>query len=133
MKGRSQTSHAALFRGLVVASGLLGITVVLKLLSPAHLGTDTARRILGVLMGAVVVIYANAVPKTLSPLLQLRCDPAVEQALRRFTGWSLVLGGAAYALAWAIAPLTYANILAAALLGTAVLLVVFRLALAIKR
>jgi hypothetical protein len=128
---RSQASRAAISRALIVAGGLIGITMGLKLLAPAHLSQDTARRILGVLLGAVVVVYANAIPKALSPLVQMLCEPATEQALRRFTGWSLVLGGAAYAVAWAVAPLTYANVLATSLLGTALLLVVLRFARAL--
>jgi len=124
---RSRTSRAPIGRALLVAAALLGATVALKRLAPTHLGPDTARRLLGVLLGAVVVGYANAVPKALPPFLRMRCEPVAEQAMRRFTGWSLALGGAGYAGAWAIAPLAYANVLAATLLGTALLLVVLRL------
>ena len=123
---RVQGSHAAIARGLIVAAMLLAGALLLQRLSPAYLDPDTARRMLGVLMGVVVVVYANAVPKALSPLLQMRCAPAAEQAMRRFTGWSLVLGGTGYAVAWAVAPLAYAWPLAVGLLGTAVLLVIIR-------
>lgn len=125
---RSQASRAAMSRGLIVAGGLLGVSMTLQRLSPEHLSSESARRMMGVLLGAVVVVYANAVPKALTPLLRLHCDPAAEQAMRRFTGWSLVLGGAAYAVAWVMAPLEYANVLSAGLLGAALLLVVVRLA-----
>jgi hypothetical protein len=127
---RAPASRTAIARGLLVAGGLLGVTVVLKLLSPDHLSPEAVRRMLGGLLGAVVVAYANAVPKALTPLMQLRCDPAAEQALRRFTGRSLVLGGASYGVTWAIAPLPYANLLAAGFLATALLLVALRFALA---
>jgi hypothetical protein len=83
---------------------------------------------MGVLLGAIVVVYANAVPKALTPLIQVRCELAEEQAMRRFTGWSLVLGGVAYALAWLSAPLESANMIAATCLGLAVLLVIGRFA-----
>lgn len=125
---RARASRAAILRGLLVAGALLGAAAALGRLGPAQLGPGTARRLLGVLLGAVVIGYANAVPKALPSLLRMRCDPAADQALRRFTGWSLVLGGVGYALAWAVAPLAHANLLAAALLGTAVLAVVLRLA-----
>jgi hypothetical protein len=124
---RPRTSRASVARGLLVAAALLGASLALKRLAPAHPNPDAARRILGVLLGAVVIGFANAVPKALPPLLGTRCEPAAEQAMRRYTGWSLTLGGAGYAAAWAIAPLAYANVLAATLLGTALLLVVFRL------
>lgn len=128
-KDRSDAARAGIVRGLIVAGGLLGAAVAIRLLTPAHLGAASAHRVMGVLMGAVVVLYANAVPKALTPLVRMRCDPGVEQALRRFTGWSLTLGGVAYVAVWAIAPLAYANLLAASLLGTALLLVVLRVAL----
>ena len=122
----SRASRAAIVRALLVAGALLAASALLAWLSPEHVAADTARRVLGVLMGAVVMISANAVPKTLAPLGAGRCDAATEQALRRFAGWSLALGGAAYALAWAVAPIAHANLLAASGLGAAVLVLVVR-------
>ncbi len=124
---RIQPSRAAISRGLMIAGGLLGISLVLKLLSPDHLSPEFVRRALGALLGIVVIVYANVVPKALSPLIQSRCDPIEEQAMRRFTGWSLVLGGVAYAAAWVIAPLESANMISGSLLGAALLLVVARI------
>lgn len=124
---RTTDRRANIWRGLILAALLLSAAVVTKRVSPEYLSPDLARRLLGVLMGAVVVIYANAVPKVLTPLIQSRCDPIAHQAIRRFTGWILVLGGAAYAVAWAIAPYRYADVLAASFLGASVLLVVTRI------
>jgi len=85
----SRSSHASIVRGLIIAALLLAVSLLLAALSPDHLSPELARRLLGVLMGAVVVVYANAVPKALTPLILTRCDPGAEQAMRRFTGWSL--------------------------------------------
>jgi len=126
--GRLDTSRSSIARGLVVAGVLLGVTIMLKRLSPEHISPDVGRRALGVLLGAVVVFYANVVPKALSPLMSMRWDPAAEQSARRLTGWSLVLGGAGYAVTWLIAPLAYSNVISGILLGAALLLVVVRLA-----
>ena len=60
------------------------------------------------------------------PLIRMRFDPAAEHALRRFTGWSFSLGGAAYSVTWMVAPIEMANMLTAALLGAVLLLVVVR-------
>jgi hypothetical protein len=128
MMNESQAPNASIVRGLLIAGALLAVATTLRLLSPDHLSPDTARRMMGVLLGVVVMVYANAVPKALSPLIQMRWNPAEEQALRRFTGWSLVLGGAAYAAAWAIAPIDKANLVAAICLGAAFVAVVLRFA-----
>ena len=132
MNGESAAPNASIARSLIIASVLLGVAVMLRVLSPDHLSPELARRMMGVLMGVVAVVYANAVPKALSPLLQMR-DAAEEQAMRRFTGWSLVLGGTAYAVAWVIAPLESANLIAATLLGVSLFLVVARFVWAMTR
>ena len=123
----TQPSVFTVSRSLLIAGGVLAISAALTLLSPQYISAELAQRLLGVLLGGLVVIYANAVPKALVPLLQLRCDPAADQALRRRVGATLVLGGLAYALAWLLAPLTMAPVLSATLLGAAVLLVLVRL------
>lgn len=73
------------------------------------------------------------VPKALAPLIQMRCDPASEQAMRRFTGWTLALGGAGYAVTWIIAPLQHANALSGGRLCTALMVVIARLILGMVR
>ena len=121
------TSRNAIQRVLINASLIIAIAVAIKLLSPDHISPNLAARLFGILLGAVVAIYANDAPKALTPLLRMRCDPVAEQAMRRFTGWSLTLGGVAYAAAWLMAPIESANTIAICLLGASVLLVVARL------
>lgn len=64
-----------------------------------------------------MVALANAIPKKVSSARSL--------ALLRIAGWALVLGGADYALAWLVVPLSYANdaallaLLAATIYGAA--------------
>lgn len=123
----------ALTRALIFAVVFVSAAAAIRLLSPEHLSRDLGQRLIGVMMGLVVAFYANAVPKALSPLLLMRCDPAAEQAMRRFTGWSLTLGGAAYAVTWLIAPVPIAKVLSTSLLGAALLLVVARVALRIRK
>ncbi len=133
MTSEFQAPNASIVRGLLMAGIILGVAVTLRLLSPDHPSPEIARRLMGVLLGVVVVVYANAVPKALSPFIQLRCEPAAEQAMRRFTGWSLVLGGAAYVIAWVVAPIEIANLISGVVLGAALALVVLRMAFAIAR
>jgi hypothetical protein len=129
MTNQLPAPRGAILRGFINAIVIIVIAVALKLLSPNYITPNLATRLLGVLLGAVVVIYANAVPKALSPLIRMRCDPVAEQAMRRFTGWSLALGGLGYAVAWFVAPIGSANTIAVCLLGASVLLVLTRLVL----
>jgi Ca2+/Na+ antiporter len=126
-------ARTILLRSLLVAVLLIGTSATLRWLAPEYLSSTLARRLVQIMMGLFLVAIANALPKTLTPLMQLRCDPAAEQAMRRFTGWTLTLGGVGYALTWMIAPTGIAPVLAKSLLGGAVLLVIVRLARAKMR
>ncbi len=86
--------------GLIAAGLLLQASITVRSLTPDHLSSETATRIPGALTGMILVFYANALPKTLSSLSRMRCDPRAEQALRRLAGWSLTLGGLGYTAAW---------------------------------
>jgi hypothetical protein len=114
-------------RGLLAAALILGISALLAWLTPAYLDRDTEHRLLGALLGAVVVVYANAVPKAFIARTRTRCAPAVEQAARRFTGWALVIGGIGYMAASLLAPIGISGMLAGLALGTAVVVVALRL------
>jgi hypothetical protein len=115
-------------RSLLTAALIVGASAALAWLSPSHLSAELAHRLLGALLGAVVVVYANAVPKALASRSSLRCSPAEEQAARRFGGWALVLGGLGYMLAALLAPLAYATLLGGVLLAVSLLLAVLRYA-----
>lgn len=128
----SPSSSRPIVRSLTIAAVILGVTFLLVSLAPEYISTGLSHRLLGVMLGLVVIGYANAVPKALAPLMQRR-NPAAEQAVRRFTGWSLLLGGVGYAMAWAIAPLEYANAIAGGILSFAVMTVIARIVLGMAR
>jgi hypothetical protein len=117
---------------LVIAALFLGLTAALKLLSPEQLSEEWVDRLRGVMGGALVVYFSSAASKSLTPLARLR-DPVAEQAIRRFSAWTLTLGGVGYALAWLVAPVRWANEIAVVLLASAVALVMVRWAVAYGR
>ncbi len=125
-----RATRAPVIRALIVAALILAAAAAMALLSPEHLDPGASRRLLGALLGFVVAVYANAVPKALSPLIETRCSLARQQAVRRFVGWALVLGGLAYAAVWLVAPLDSANLIAGSLLGASLLAAVIRVVLA---
>ena len=126
----SHSSRTELTRGLIVAATLIGVSLALTLAPPSLMTKDLKLRIIGIVMGMVVVLYANAIPKALTPLARMTCDPAAEQRLRRFTGWTFALGGMAYALCWMFLPVSLALPIATGLLLTALMVVVGRIMLA---
>lgn len=117
MKPSSRLSH--LCRGVLAAACILGASALLAWAAPAYLDPEWAKRFAGALLGGVVVVYANAVPKALAK--RMRCaSPGADQAARRFAGWALVLGGLGYMLAWLAAPIGVAGMVGGLALGTAV-------------
>jgi alpha-beta hydrolase superfamily lysophospholipase len=122
---RKSLAPSSLRRALVIAGGILAVAIVLRALSPAVLSDEAARRTMGVILGIVVMVYANVVPKAI-PAHGGRCGSATDQAVRRFTGWALVLGGGAYALIWLVAPFEHANWLAGAAMGIALVTALVR-------
>jgi hypothetical protein len=104
-------------RGFLLGAAYVLTAVVVKALRLHDaVSAEAAMRLMGVLMGLIVVILANAVPKRLVPLARLYCDPAREQALRRFAARVMLLGGLGFALAYAFAPIAIAPKLAVWLL-----------------
>lgn len=111
-------------RSLLIAAIYLLTSVVLNELRQHQIvSAETVVRLMGILMGSVVLVSANAIPKRLVPLARLSCDPAREQTLRRLGGWALVLGGLGWTLAYALAPIAIASTLAICLLAPALLVV----------
>jgi hypothetical protein len=106
-----------IIRSLLGAALILGISAVLAWLTPEYLGREMQHRLSGVLMGAIVVVYANAIPK--AALARTRCAPAMAQAARRFIGWALVLGGLGYIAASLLAPIEVSGMIGGLSLGTA--------------
>lgn len=101
--------------GLILGVSMLAVIAQELALIQAEPG-ELSERAWGMIMGSLVVVYANVVPKQAA-------SPNKAKVLR-FGAWSLVLGGLGYALTWIFAPLAYANLVAIGILGTAVVLVI---------
>jgi len=93
---------------LILAGGIIAISATLAGLQGAGVIDGTiAERGIGIVLGLVVILYGNEIPKILVPMDKAG-DPARKQALQRFAGWVMVLGGIGYALAFALVPIDYA-------------------------
>lgn len=117
--------HHLIYRVLPVAALYLLTSIVLSALRQHEMvSAETSIRLMGMMMGAVVLVTANVIPKRLVPLARLSCAPSREQTLRRFAAWTMVLGGLGFTLAYALAPIAIARTLAMCLLAPAAIVVV---------
>jgi len=82
------------------------------------LSDETAKRAVMVLIGLGLAAYSNFTPKQIGRPGSPRAE-ALKQGLLRVSGWSMVLGGLAYAAIWAFAPIGIANPVAMAAVATA--------------
>jgi hypothetical protein len=119
-------SVSHLVRALLGAALIIGASAAIVRLTPAYISPEMAQRLAGALLGAVVVVYANAIPKAISACIRNGRNAAQEQAARRFAGWVMVLGGLGYMAASLFAPIAIALTLAAGLLASALLAAVAR-------
>lgn len=115
-----------IIRGLLGAALILAISAILARLTPATISPDLAHRLMGAVLGAMVVIYANDIPKAISACSRSGRNGAQTQAARRFAGWVMVLGGLGYMLASLLAPAELAMPIATGLLATALLIAIAR-------
>ncbi|HEX3663187.1 MAG TPA: hypothetical protein VHU89_17250 [Acidobacteriaceae bacterium] len=94
----------------------------LAIASGASSSPDFGMRATMAIAGAFLAFAGNAIPKVLTPLGNLGCDPARDQAVRRFAGWTWVLAGAAVCVAWLALPIAPAQTVTFILLPAAMVL-----------
>jgi len=114
--------------GIVTAGLILAISLGAKLamaLGAVHYG-DIALRATMAIVGGFLAVTGNAIPKTLTPLAALHCDPAKVQAVQRLAGWTWALAGLAVAIAWLTLPINLAEAMSFLLLPSAILVTVGR-------
>ena len=108
---------------------MLTATLTVALAKSTGLIADVngGRRMTMALLGMFFIAMGNALPKRLTPLATMACNPARIQAFQRFTGWTWVLSGAAFSLAWLLAPMHYAGPVSMLALSGGMLVVFSRL------
>ena len=104
-------ASAALKDAVFLASLMLAATLTMRLAQAAGLVADVSagRRLSMALLGVFFMATGNALPKRLTPLAAMTCNPSRVQAFQRFSGWTWVLTGAAYSLSWLVLPMHYAG------------------------
>jgi len=105
--GEPARRHAeSVSRNVALAGTLVAGSLCLTLATGlgAVVDPDVARRAMMLVLGLVLMVIGNGLPKKLTPLAALRCDAAQTQAFHRLAGWTWVLAGLALAIAWAVLP-----------------------------
>ncbi len=107
----SKTRHEILFAIILASLLILGsmIMTVAKLFD--FLEADTIKRIIGINTGLMLVVLGNYMPKKLqASASQCGCFSNKPVGPQRFLGWTFVLGGLLYTLAWIMLDLDQAGI-----------------------
>jgi len=119
-------ARSSVLSGIVTAGLILVISLGAKLavaLGAIHFG-DIPLRATMAIVGAFLAVTGNAIPKTLTPLAALHCDPAKIQAVQRLAGWIWALAGLAVVIAWLTLPINLAEAMSFLLLPSAILVTV---------
>lgn len=124
MSDNASTRAKKTVRGALILSGMqvvgaLALTFANKL---GWIDSETVNRGVMVLIGLMLITIGNSLPKQQDgPPSQTVRDIAVRQAITRFGGWALLLGGSIWVGLWTLAPRKLAELGSVAAVGTAVL------------
>jgi hypothetical protein len=99
----------------------LGATVAVAL--GALDRADRAKPLTMALAGAFLMFIGNSIPKVLTPLSRLQCDPARVQAFQRLSGWTWVLAGCGLLVSWLVLPASVAEPVSETFIAVAILVV----------
>ena len=114
-----------MFSGLIL---VISLGMKLALVLGAVKDADLSRRATMVILGVFFAFTGNGMPRTLTPLAVMRCDPARVQAFQRFAGWTWVLTGLAFAGVWLLLPLGLAKPVSVIVLMSGMLAIAAQLA-----
>lgn len=111
---RTEDARRAISGALIFGSLLLSVSLAASLagvlgLIDGALAHEIAARGASVPAGVFFVLRGNRLPKTLTPLAEVRCDPATLQTVQRRTGLAYVLAGFAFAVLWLVLPVRLAT------------------------
>ena len=101
------TSMRSAAGAIAVALATVAVAIGLRVANAygAEIDHETRTRIVTAMFGLVIAWSGNMMPKTLTPLARLRCDPARYQARVRRAGWAFVLAGLGWSLSWLVLPM----------------------------
>lgn len=132
-QGPSDERRLRLLRWHRVVFGAVGLVLALKMMVRIALALDLmgagsvplAQRGFGALVGALLAVWGNYLPKLISPWT-LREQPFDWQGVHRFVGWIATLTGLGIVLVWTTLSIDTARTVSVALMLTFAILAVAR-------
>ncbi|MCF6294046.1 MAG: hypothetical protein L3J04_11700 [Robiginitomaculum sp.] len=113
--------------GISAAGLILALAMVLSIAQQYQtIDAEMGERINSAILGAIVMIMGNFLPKAINPINGNNCEISTTQKIQRFAGWTFVVSGFLYSLIWVFAPIDLAAKLAMYALGLGVALIVTR-------
>lgn len=121
--GNAGRARDSIDGGLMFAALIMVISLGMKLAVTLGLVHDAEfpGRATNVILGVLLLSMGNDMPKQLVPLSARHCSGAQAHAMRRFAGWTWVIAGSGYAIAWLALPLEVAKPLSLVLVVSAML------------
>ena len=117
--------------GAVVFGALMMIIPLALTLAHAYGLVDDPdsgmRRTTMIMIGAYLAVTGNAMPRMLPPTSSMPGGGARVQAFQRHAGWTWVLCGLGYAVAWLALPIDAATPISVALVATAMIVTIIQL------
>lgn len=113
MTNETATPARANVRGALILAGMqligaLALTAANKL---GWIDSDTTTRGVMILIGVMLVVVGNAMPKKFEgPAEQTVGEVVTRQSILRVGGWAMMLGGLVWVALWAVAPRDTATI-----------------------
>ncbi len=101
---------ALLVRGLIAAVLIFALAKEFGLIDGS-----IAKRVVGILFGAILIVTGNLLPKIVQPLKASLQGAANTKAVERFAGRTFVLTGVLYIAVWVFAPKEHAMLISSAI------------------
>ncbi len=105
--GKTRDFHKSvtLERSIFLALLMIFITLTIGLVGELNLiGERIEKRTAGAVIGLLLLITGNYLPKSVHPLFENHCNPALAKSLERFNGLVFVLAGFLFMGVWMVLP-----------------------------
>ncbi|HET9834669.1 MAG TPA: hypothetical protein VFP91_23270 [Vicinamibacterales bacterium] len=120
---------ATVNNGVVFGALTMIIPLTMRLAHAYGLVDDpnSLNRAMVIISGVYLVVMGNAMPRSLPPISSMQGHGARVQAFQRFAGWTWVLCGLGFVVAWLALPIGTARPVSMAFVGAAMIVTVLQL------